>query len=46
MKLHTIRIAENVVIELTAREFTDLHDRLTDYYNDNYELISREASND
>lgn len=41
MQLHTIRIADKVVIELTAQEFTDLHDRMTTYYNDNYEELTK-----
>jgi hypothetical protein len=40
MKNHIIKIKEGLTMELSAKEFTDLHDRLTTYYNDNYEELT------
>ena len=43
MKTHTIEIIKDgVAAELTAKQFTDLADRMTDYYNDHYEELTKD----
>ena len=42
MKGHIIRIKEGLTMELTAQQFTDLHERLTTYYNENYEELTQD----
>lgn len=42
MGKHKIRVAENVLIELDAQNFTDLHDRMTDYYNKHYKELTKD----
>lgn len=38
---HKIEIIEGgVQAELTAKQFTDLHDRMTDYYNAHYQELT------
>jgi hypothetical protein len=33
-------IKDGVQAELTAKQFTDLHDRMTDYYNTHYQELT------
>jgi hypothetical protein len=35
-------IKDGVHAELTAKQFTDLHDRMTTYYNENYEELTKD----
>lgn len=42
MKGHIIKIKEGLNMELSAQEFTDLHDRMTTYYNENYEELTKD----
>jgi hypothetical protein len=42
MTQHIIKIREGLTMELSAKEFTDLANRITDYYNDHYEELTRD----
>ena len=42
MTQHIIKIREGLTMELSAKEFTDLHDRMTDYYNSHYEELTKD----
>ncbi len=40
----TIVIDEDETLELTPKQFVELHDKMTTMYNENYDLISEEAN--
>ena len=42
MTQHIIKIREGLTMELTAKEFTDLADRMTDHYNAHYEELTKD----
>lgn len=49
MTTHKIIISTidgDTLVELNNKQFQQLHDRLTDYYNQNYELITEEQEDD
>ena len=41
----TLEIDGDKTLELTPKQFVELHDEMTTLYNDNYKLISEESKN-
>jgi len=40
MKLHPIKIGNQTIAVVTAKQFTDLHDKMTEYYNAHYQELT------
>lgn len=39
MNTYKVKVTDTVTVELTAKQFADLHDRLTKAYNEHYDDI-------
>lgn len=44
MNTYKVKVTDTITVELTAKQFADLHDRLTKVYNEHYEAISYEIN--
>jgi hypothetical protein len=46
MKTYNVRITDTVAVNLTSKELSDLHERLTQIYNLYYDEIESEINKD